>query len=50
MANYDGFGIRVVYGYDMQTKTDTVSLDMLCGVKALYPELISVIKRTMAAA
>ena len=50
VANYDGFGIRVVYGYDMQTKTDTVSLDMLCGVKALYPELVSVIKRTVAAA
>ena len=50
VANYEGFGIRVVYGYDMQTKTDTVSLDMLCGVKALYPELVSVIKRTVAAA
>lgn len=50
VANYDGFGIRVVYGYDMQTKTDTVSLDTLCGVKALYPQLISVIKRTAAAA
>lgn len=49
VANYDGFGIRVVYGYDMQTKTDTVSFDMLCGVKAIYPELISVIKRTVAA-
>lgn len=48
VANYDGFGIRVVYGYDMQSKTDTVSLDMLCGVKALYPELIAVIKRTVA--
>lgn len=50
VANYDGFGIRVVYGYNMQTKTDTVSLDMLCGVKALYPQLISVIKRTVAGA
>lgn len=50
VANYDGFGIRVVYGYDMQTKTDTVSLDMLYGVAALYPSLISVIKRTVKAA
>ena len=50
VANYDGFGIRVVYGYDMQTKTDTVSLDMLCGVKALYPQLIACVKRTVAAA
>lgn len=50
VANYDGFGIRVVYGYDMQTKTDTVSLDMLCGVKALYPQLVACVKRTVAAA
>lgn len=48
VANYDGFGIRVVYGYDMQTKTDTVSLDMLYGVSALYPALISAVKRTVA--
>ena len=31
-------------------KTDTVSLDMLCGVKALYPQLIACVKRTVAAA
>lgn len=50
VANYDGFGIRVVYGYDMATKTDTISLDMLCGVAVLDKGLISVIKRTVAAA
>lgn len=41
VVNYDGFGLRVVYGYDMNTKKDTVSIDMLCGVKALNKKLIS---------
>lgn len=35
IVDYDGFGLRVVYGYDMDKKTDTVSIDMLCGVKTL---------------
>lgn len=39
IVNYDGFGIRVVYGYDITTKTDTISLDMLCGVQTLDPRL-----------
>lgn len=43
IVNYDGFGLRVVYGYDMNTKTDTVSIDMLCGVKMLDDNLISVV-------
>lgn len=47
VANYDGFGLRVVYGYDIKTKTDVVSIDMLCGVATLYSELMSVIKRTV---
>lgn len=34
-VNYDGFGLRVVYGYDITKKTDTISIDMLCGVKTL---------------
>lgn len=42
-VNYDGFGLRVVYGYDMNTKTDTISIDMLCGVKLLDDKLISVV-------
>ena len=41
--DYDGFGLRVVYGYDMNTKTDTISIDMLCGVKTLDEKLASVI-------
>ena len=42
-TSYDGFGLRVVQGYDQKTKTDTVSIDMLCGVKTLSPELAAVI-------
>lgn len=38
-VNYDGFGLRVVIGYDMDKKTDTVSIDMLCGVKTLDAKL-----------
>lgn len=43
IVSFDGFGLRVVYGYDMSTKKDTVSIDMLCGVKLLDQHLISVI-------
>ena len=48
IVNYDGFGLRVVYGYDMNTKTDTVSIDMLCGVKLLDDKLISVVADSRA--
>lgn len=48
VENYDGFGLRVVYGYDIKTKTDTVSIDMLCGVKLLDDRLASVIVDTRA--
>lgn len=37
--SFNGISVRVVYGYDMGTKTDTISLDFLCGVKTLTPEL-----------
>lgn len=43
IVDYDGFGLRVVYGYDLNTKTDTISIDMVCGVKTLNKELASVI-------
>ena len=43
IVNYDGFGLRVVYGYDINTKTDTVSIDMLCGVAMLDDNLIAVV-------
>lgn len=41
--NYDGFGLRVVYGYDIAKKTDTVSIDMLCGFKTLDENLAATI-------
>lgn len=39
IVNYDGFGLRVIYDYNSQYKKDVISIDMLCGVKALSPEL-----------
>ncbi|EMZ42704.1 MULTISPECIES: P22 phage major capsid protein family protein [Atopobium] len=46
--DFEGFSIRVVYGYDMAKKTDTISLDMLFGTKVLDSGLIAAIKRTTA--
>lgn len=43
IVNYDGLGLRVVYGYNQNTKTDTISIDMLCGVKTLDKNLAAVI-------
>lgn len=43
IVNYDGFGLRVVYDYDIETKTDVISIDMLCGVKVLDEKLAAVI-------
>ena len=39
IVNYDGFGLRVIYDYNSQFKKDVISIDMLCGVKTLNPEL-----------
>ncbi len=43
IVSYDGFGLRVVYGYDINTKKDTVSIDMLCGVKLADDRLAAVV-------
>ena len=48
IVNYDGFGLRVVYGYDQTHKTDTISIDMLCGVKMLDENLIAVVADSRA--
>lgn len=45
IENYDGFGLRVVYGYDQNKKTDVVSIDMLCGVKTLDKDLAAVVQK-----
>lgn len=39
IESYDGFGVRVVYDYDISTKTDTMSFDILVGTKTLTPEM-----------
>lgn len=39
IINYNGLSIRAVYDYDITSKKDIVSLDILCGVKTLTPEL-----------
>lgn len=46
IENYDGFALRVVYGYDQDKKSDVISIDMLCGVKLLDQKLISVVADT----
>lgn len=39
IIDYNGLGIRVVQDYDMTTKSDVISLDILAGFKTLSPEL-----------
>lgn len=43
VMNFEGFGLRVVQDYDIKTKTDTISIDMLCGVKILDEKLAAII-------
>jgi hypothetical protein len=38
-VNYNGLGLRVTFGYDMISKSDIMSIDMLCGFKTIQPEL-----------
>ena len=38
-VDYDGFGLRVVYSYDINKKTDVVSIDLLCGAATLDEKL-----------
>jgi len=39
VMSYNGIGLRVSIGYDLQYKQDVVSIDLLYGVKTLDPEL-----------
>lgn len=41
-----GYSIRVVQGYDMTTKTETISLDLLIGAKAHDPRRITLLGDT----
>lgn len=45
IIDYDGLGLRVVYDYDIKSKKDVVSIDMLCGVKTLDKNLAAVITK-----
>ena len=38
-ASFDGLSIRVTRGYDMETKKETISFDILYGILPVQPEL-----------
>ena len=42
----NGFSIRVVQGYDINKKTETISLDLLIGAKAFDPRRITLLSDT----
>jgi hypothetical protein len=44
VANYKGFGLRTIYGYDMDKKQDVVSIDILYGTKTLDPNRAVIIR------
>jgi hypothetical protein len=39
VVNGEGLSVRVVYGYNQASKTDTISFDVLYGIASLRPEL-----------
>jgi len=41
MMSDRGLGIRYVSTYDSSTKTDTISLDLLCGAKVIDGRLVT---------
>lgn len=40
IASANGLSVRVVYGYDQETKTDKISFDIIYGVKDLNDDLL----------
>ena len=36
-----GLGLRIVFDYDGSTKTDTISIDVLCGAKVIQGDLLT---------
>lgn len=44
IESYKGFGLRVVYDYDITKKQDVVSIDCLYGVKTLDPDRAVLVK------
>lgn len=49
VMNYKGFGLRVIYGYDMAKKQDVVSIDCLYGTKTLDANRAVLIKGAVGA-
>ena len=39
VTSHNGVSLRVVKGYNMQYKKETLSMDVLYGYKTMYPEL-----------
>ena len=39
VTTYNGISLRVVRGYDIRYKKEMLSMDVLYGFKAVYPEL-----------
>ena len=39
VTTYNGISLRVVRGYDIRYKREMLSMDVLYGFKAVYPEL-----------
>lgn len=39
VTSFNGLSLRIVFGYDVTNKTQTLSIDTLYGVKCIYPEL-----------
>lgn len=43
VISYKGLNLRVVYGYDMKTKKNMLSIDTIYGFAPLYPSLAAVV-------
>jgi len=43
VINFNGMGARVVYDWDSGAMSDVVTLDVLYGVKCIYPELAAIL-------
>lgn len=43
VATSNGYSMRVVQGYDQTSKTETISIDMLCGAEAYDPRRITLL-------
>ena len=40
IASADGLAVRVVFGYDQDTKKDKISFDIIYGIKELDSDLL----------